>query len=386
MSNVDGAGDVTGAVDLSNEPGSESETGFDGPEKGAERRYRLFAYTFRGVRHSLREFDWRLSQWVEALSGRAQYFSPEDDEVGRLRRRLESLNDEMQNRGIYDSSEGGDPVAPVLAELNRVGPWMGPVQYQRNLSQVKRMELLVLEQVRQQEHPDDEWVVNRLRQRALEVSLQADVEELDEDYRREMTVLLEQDEPVDEYHRRISVALNGLYRHHRDTHMQSVRGALLESQLRFFLFVVVLCLLSLFAIWAYFFGEVGVSPTVSLFSTPFIGTVVLFGALGAAVSSLMSLSSVLNDSAIPERVGSRWLAVSRVTVGATSALILYVFVIAELVNIFVITPSSLLAIAFVGGFTERLLVKAVNAVGGDSVTVSPRSPQSPETDGRRQEP
>jgi hypothetical protein len=227
------------------------------------------------------------------------------------------------------------------------------------------MELIALEQIRQIAHPDDEWVVTRLRHRALEVTFQADIEDLDDEQQREVTELLADDEPIDKYYHRISVALNILYQHQMDDYMRSVRGALLESQLRFFLSVVVLCLFSLFGIWAYFFGEVGVSPTINLFSTAFIGTVVLFGALGAAISSLMSLSSVLNDSAIPERVGSRWLAVSRVTLGAASALILYVFVLAELVNVFVVTPSSLLAIAFVGGFTERLLVRAVNAVGGD---------------------
>lgn len=346
------------------------------------------SYTVPGFFETVRtRLRWRLLElldWVLYPFGRKEYPAVDIDEVERLEERLVSLNKEVKRLGLYDDDGEINPVDLALQDLKRARYASGhPTQFRRNISQAKRSELVALEQIRELVHPNDGWVITRFKHRALEVSLQADVDGLSESKHREVTALLAQDAPDEEYYQRISVALNILYQQYVEDHLQSVRGTLLESQLRFFLFVVVICLVALFAIWGYFFGEVGVSPTVSLFSTPFIGTVVLFGALGAAISSLMTLSSVLNNSAIPERVGSLWLAVSRVTVGAASALILYVFVIAELVNVFVITPSSLLAIAFVGGFTERLLVKAVSAVGGDSDTVPPRETRPPETEPRR---
>ncbi len=361
MSNVDDTGGIGRTVDV------QKEEWYDDPVTSTESGFDLeYDYTPPTLFEQIRDrVKWRFLAWLDDPFGRRQYFG-DWAEIERLSERLKSLQEEATARGLI-VNETSDPVTPALKDADRVG-YPGP-QFQRNLAQAKRTELIALEQIRRRAlaspDQDDGWVVARLQHRAHEVSLQADIERLSSADRERVTALLATEEPTGEYYRNISAAMNVLYKHHLDTSMEAVRSSLLESQLRFFLLVVVLCLGSLFGIWAYFFGEVGVSPTINLFSTAFIGTVVLFGALGAAISSLMSLSSVLNDSAIPERVGSRWLAVSRVTLGAASALILYVFVLAELVNVFVVTPSSLLAIAFVGGFTERLLVRAVNAVGGD---------------------
>lgn len=172
----------------------------------------------------------------------------------------------------------------------------------------------------------------------------------------------------DGVHHNIIAAVHILHRQHIDDHLTSVRVRILESQLRFFLSVVALCLTAVFAIWilgGFVLSEGG--P----FSVAFIATVVLFGGLGAAVSSLMTLSRVLKDTNIPEQVGSLTVAMARVVVGMTSALILYVFVLAEILQVFLPTPEALLAIAFVAGFTERLLVKAVETIANDDGRVGP---------------
>ena len=96
----------------------------------------------------------------------------------------------------------------------------------------------------------------------------------------------------------------------------------------------------------------------------FISTIFVFGVLGATTSSILSLSRGILGMRVPEQVGTLGLTIARVTVGGTSALVIYVFLIADIIELITLTPGATFAFAFIGGFTERLLVQAVESIAG----------------------
>lgn len=96
----------------------------------------------------------------------------------------------------------------------------------------------------------------------------------------------------------------------------------------------------------------------------FISTIFVFGVLGATTSSILSLSRGILGMRVPDQVGTLGLTIARVTVGGTSALVIYVFLIADIIELITLTPGATFAFAFIGGFTERLLVQAVESIAG----------------------
>lgn len=105
----------------------------------------------------------------------------------------------------------------------------------------------------------------------------------------------------------------------------------------------------------------------------FLVVVVWFGVLGASVSGLLSLSDVLKRGAVPEQQGYFSLALGRLVVGAAGALVLYVFllsgVLGLVLNVSPETPGIAIVVAFAGGFSERLLRRAIENVAGREVDV-----------------
>lgn len=98
---------------------------------------------------------------------------------------------------------------------------------------------------------------------------------------------------------------------------------------------------------------------------PLFLAIPIFGALGASVSGLLTLSKTLERAAIPERVGNLRLSLARVVVGTVGAMVVFVFLLSGAINILNLTYSGVLAVSFVSGFSERLLLRAVQSVGGD---------------------
>jgi hypothetical protein len=96
----------------------------------------------------------------------------------------------------------------------------------------------------------------------------------------------------------------------------------------------------------------------------FLPMIFFFGVLGATTSSILSLSRGLRGTSVPEQVGTLGLTVGRVTVGGISALVIFVFLIAGIIDVVTVTPGTAFAFAFVGGFTERLLTRAVESIAG----------------------
>lgn len=304
-------------------------------------------------------------RWYRAATSRRQV-----RESKSLRLDLESLT----NRLDLLNQEAGDVNVDISRYVDQsrkeveLADWAlynhNVVSFWRHFAEAKKGELAAIERIYRRSS-ESGLVSDLLDDRAHHARLEA-ADVLDDRQRTKVEVSLSQKEPREQYYRNIGSAIHLIHQQHINDHLERRRGRILESQLQFFMAIIVACLALLFYVWLQYFGAVGVLDTTDLFSIEFILTVVLFGAMGAAVSSLTNLSTVLKSSAVPERVGSVRLAIARVVLGAASALILYIFVFAEIVNVFVVSASSLLAVAFVSGFSERLLVRTVRNFSGES--------------------
>ncbi|MBB6647370.1 hypothetical protein [Halobellus ruber] len=98
----------------------------------------------------------------------------------------------------------------------------------------------------------------------------------------------------------------------------------------------------------------------------FLLYVVLFGALGASVFGLYSVRKRPTSASAPQYLTSRRVALSRLTVGVASALAVFFFVRsgAIVINVGGGTGDGpfLLTLAFVAGYSERLVHTAVESI------------------------
>jgi hypothetical protein len=162
----------------------------------------------------------------------------------------------------------------------------------------------------------------------------------------------------------VYAAIHILHQQHIEEYRADRRLRALERQ---FVLFIVSTLVAVCGILVSF-GVMGVDA-VEVTALPSLLTAVLFGVLGASVSGLLSLTDVLGAARVPERVGSNWLTVGRMVTGAAAALTLVVFLVAGILEQVIRIDSNLntmFAVAFLGGFSERLLLRAVEAVVGET--------------------
>lgn len=93
--------------------------------------------------------------------------------------------------------------------------------------------------------------------------------------------------------------------------------------------------------------------------------VLMFGVLGASFSASRTITKDSLGALIPEQVMSKWITLARTVLGACPGLAVYAFLQSGLLDLGNINTAKALAIAFAGGFSERLVVKAVETVTGD---------------------
>jgi 8-oxo-dGTP diphosphatase len=94
--------------------------------------------------------------------------------------------------------------------------------------------------------------------------------------------------------------------------------------------------------------------------------VVLFGAMGAGFSTALSLLQMPLQARIPERMAQWSVTLTRPLLGAVAGLVTYAFLQSGLFQL----PENLfvaLLAAFAAGFSDRLVLRAVEAVGGAGV-------------------
>jgi hypothetical protein len=110
-----------------------------------------------------------------------------------------------------------------------------------------------------------------------------------------------------------------------------------------------------------------------------LASVLLFGLMGAAFSALISLASQSAAQTIPEQVFTYRITLARQAVGLLSALAVYVLVASEFLQIgkLPVTPALVLLAAFGAGFSERLVVRAL-----ERLTASGDGAKSPVPQGK----
>jgi hypothetical protein len=96
-------------------------------------------------------------------------------------------------------------------------------------------------------------------------------------------------------------------------------------------------------------------------------SVLLFGIMGACLSAIFSLAGGAQGINIPKLQVNFWITLSRPVVGTISALVIYIFIVSGILfpnqNL---NTAGILSISFVAGFSERLIIRAVEAVTDDS--------------------
>lgn len=263
----------------------------------------------------------------------------------------------------------------------------------RSVSAAKRWELRALAQLEESDQnrsgTDRDPRLNPLKVRARRNLVEA-VDMLDGRSSTQITNLLDSGDgsiEPDNY-TDIIAATQHLYNGLIKEYQEKKRYRALKRQLVYFMIFGLASVISVILLWhpiyssnryvitdELFFGEIQCYLGQVLGETAgfcFISTIFVFGVLGATTSSILSLSRGILGMRVPEQVGTLGLTIARVTVGGTSALVIYVFLIADIIELVTLTPGATFAFAFIGGFTERLLVRAVESIagsfqGGDSV-------------------
>jgi hypothetical protein len=90
--------------------------------------------------------------------------------------------------------------------------------------------------------------------------------------------------------------------------------------------------------------------------------VALFGALGGSLSALRSVTTAGQEGGRtrnPEQVQAWYVTVVRPLVGAAAALGVFVVLAPD-----VTSTAAMLGVAFAAGFSEALIVRAVESAGG----------------------
>jgi hypothetical protein len=87
--------------------------------------------------------------------------------------------------------------------------------------------------------------------------------------------------------------------------------------------------------------------------------IVFSGILGSILSSFTSAIGYEKGSSIPSELSSNVLAFARLMVGALSAIVITVFLTAEILNFQPKNYAFILALAIVSGFSDRFLISAI---------------------------
>ena len=114
------------------------------------------------------------------------------------------------------------------------------------------------------------------------------------------------------------------------------------------------------------FVEGSLPPTF----TTIVG-VMLFGKLGATFSAITRASDPSAAVRIPEITSANRLSLLRILLGGVSAIVVYLGLKSELASVFAfkdvlksLTPFTIYVVAFASGFTDRLVMRAIEALVG----------------------
>lgn len=110
--------------------------------------------------------------------------------------------------------------------------------------------------------------------------------------------------------------------------------------------------------------------------------VMLFGNLGAAISAVLQASDTSGSARIPEITTANSLTLLRVLMGAGSAMVIYMALRSQVSDVFNpafatvlknVTSPAMYLVAFVSGFSERLVLRAVESIAGKAPATDQKS-------------
>lgn len=96
-----------------------------------------------------------------------------------------------------------------------------------------------------------------------------------------------------------------------------------------------------------------------------IFSVILFGVLGASFSGILSLAKGVSKDRVPEQLANVWITLARQVAGIVSALAAYFLLNSGFINFGPEVSHNhtlILAVSFAAGFSERLVVRTVDAI------------------------
>ncbi|MBF0458619.1 MAG: hypothetical protein HQK99_12090 [Nitrospirae bacterium] len=140
---------------------------------------------------------------------------------------------------------------------------------------------------------------------------------------------------------------------------------ILQSQIWIISSVIVLVVISIIFLGRYFNHNLFVKEDdigVSLPEWLFLLVVALFGVLGASFSGARSVANEKAKESIPDQIESNSIIIMRLIVGSASALAVHCFLRMGLAKILTSNAASYYGVSFVVGFSERLVVRAVEKI------------------------
>ena len=150
---------------------------------------------------------------------------------------------------------------------------------------------------------------------------------------------------------------------------QAHKDALVKEHIRFLSLVAITVVVMLLLFWLI---TKGINSSISQNALVLLHCP-LFGMLGAVFSAALNVQRTALSSHIPELLNARILTTLRLFIGGISAFIIFIFINSQFVSsLFSLDSNNKISyiysfyfIAFVSGFSERLVLKAIDTVSKD---------------------
>jgi len=145
--------------------------------------------------------------------------------------------------------------------------------------------------------------------------------------------------------------------HHTNTYIK-LRTAQIQLE--------ILAIIAIFSLISLGFVLPRVTDTVDFNDPALLFSIIMLGVTGGCFSGIFSIAREANKGKIPDRLLNSWVTISRPLVGAMAALAISAFLLAGLIQLGNLNRYIIFALSFAVGFSERLLVKAIESTGGSS--------------------
>lgn len=128
---------------------------------------------------------------------------------------------------------------------------------------------------------------------------------------------------------------------------------------QFWILAIVACLSTI--VWVFLAPQL-VDGQTNIGDLEFAVSVAMLGTTGACTSGILTLANSSIQTQIPKKLLESWVTLARPLVGAIAALTIHLFLLSGLLDFGEVKTGLILSVAFAAGFSERLLIRAVETV------------------------